>query len=224
MLNGVPAVFAPLIAAIVKWSSAPGFTVNVLLVPVSEPPGLVAVMVLLVPALVSVTNWLDNTPELNAPLVRGAPASPPVADVRTTVPLKLVTVLLVASRAVILILNGVPADWVPIFPPPIDSTRKFARAPALTVKELLVPVSDPPDLVAVRVKFPVFEIVTLCDANTPDENAAVVPPAVRFPVDVIAAVPLKPVAVLLNASCAVIGPILNAVPAVFVPLIVAIEK
>src|SRR5437016_9145092 len=77
---------------------------------------------------------------------------------------------------------------------------------------LLVPL-DP--FVAVSVKLPMFEIVTLCEASTPDANGAVVPPADSVPVDVIVAVPVNPVTVLLFASRAVIL-MLNAVPAVCV--------
>ncbi len=77
---------------------------------------------------------------------------------------------------------------------------------------LLVPFF--PSAVAVSVKFPVFEIVTLWFVSTPAVNAAVVPPAVRFPVDVIVAAEVNVVTVLFNASCAVIVPIVNGVPAV----------
>src|SRR5439155_18653110 len=62
-----------------------------------------------------------------------------------------------------------------------------------------------------------FEIVTLCEASTPDAKAAVVPPADSVPVEVMVAVPLKPVTVLLFTSRAVIL-MLNAVPAVCVPM------
>src|SRR5437016_3035344 len=79
---------------------------------------------------------------------------------------------------------------------------------------LLVPL-DP--FVAVSVKLPVFEIVTLCEASTPDANAAVVPPADSVPVDVMVAVPVNPVTVLLFTSRAVIL-MLNAVPAACVPM------
>jgi hypothetical protein len=64
------------------------------------------------------------------------------------------------------------------------------------------------------VKLPVFEIVTLWLLNTPAVNAAVVPPAVRFPVDVTVAVETNPVTVLLFMSWAVIVAIVNGVPAV----------
>src|SRR5207247_10428832 len=83
-----------------------------------------------------------------------------------------------------------------------------------TANALLVPL-DP--LVAVSVKLPVFEIVTLCEASTPDANAAVVPPADSVPVDVMVAVPVNPVTVLLFTSRAVIL-MLNADPAVCVEM------
>ena len=72
-----------------------------------------------------------------------------------------------------------------------------------------VPLPNPPALsVAVMVKLPVLEIVTLWEANTPLVNVAVVPlPAERVPVDVIVAVlpaPSKAVIVLLTESSAVI--------------------
>ena len=59
--------------------------------------------------------------------------------------------------------------------------------------------------VAVIVKLPVFDIVTLCGDNTPLVKATVVPPpADRLPVEVISTVPLKPVTVLFRKSRAVI--------------------
>jgi hypothetical protein len=70
------------------------------------------------------------------------------------------------------------------------------------------------------VKFPVFEIVTLWLFSTPAVNAAVVPPAVRFPVEVTVAVETNPVTVLLYMSCAVIVAIVNGVPAVWEPIVV----
>src|SRR5438552_4156096 len=109
---------------------------------------------------------------------------------------------------------AVPAACVGMAPPPAASTRKLFSTPGFTVNALLVPF-DP--LVAVSVKLPVFEIVTLCEASTPDANVAVVPPADSVPVDVMVAVPLKPVTVLLFTSRAVIL-MLNAVPAVCVPM------
>ena len=66
-----------------------------------------------------------------------------------------------------------------------------------TRKALLVPLSEPAVLVAVIVKVPVLEIVTLCDASTPAVKAAVVPPpAESVPVEVMLTVPVKLVTVL----------------------------
>ena len=71
------------------------------------------------------------------------------------------------------------------------------------------PVPKPPALsVAVIVKLPVLEMVTLWEANTPLAKVDVVPPPPdRVPVEVISAVfptPSKVVMVLLKASSAVI--------------------
>ena len=57
--------------------------------------------------------------------------------------------------------NGVPAVCVPIAPPLDDSTKKLVKAPAPTINELLVPDSNVVGLVAVIVKLPVLEMVTL---------------------------------------------------------------
>src|SRR5881396_3665139 len=159
-----------------------------------------------------VTLCEASTPAVNAAVVPPADSVP--VDVMVAVPVNPVTVLLFASRAVILMLNGVPAVCVPMAPPPATSTRKLFSTPGFTVNALLVPL-DP--LVAVSVKLPVFEIVTLCEASTPALNAAVVPPADSVPVDVMVAVPVKPVTVLLLASRAVIL-MLNADPAVCVEM------
>ena len=83
-----------------------------------------------------------------------------------------------------------------------------------------VPPPNPPaPSVAVMVKLPVLLIVTLCEANTPLVNVAVVPlPADNVPVEVISTVlpaPSKAVTVLLSVSRAVIW-MSNDVPAVWV--------
>src|SRR5439155_1524785 len=96
--------------------------------------------------------------------------------------------------------------------PPADSVPVDVMV-AVPVNRLLGPLGP---LVAVSVKLPVYEIVTLCEASTPAVNAAVVPPADSVPVDVMVAVPVNPVTVLLFTSRAVIL-MLNAVPAVCVP-------
>ncbi len=72
-----------------------------------------------------------------------------------------------------------------------------------------VPPPNPPALsVAVMVKLPVFDIVTLWEASKPLVNVAVVPlPADNVPVEVTSTVfpaPVNCVAVLLFASSAVI--------------------
>jgi len=74
---------------------------------------------------------------------------------------------------------------------------KLFSAPAFTVKALLVPVSAPAVLVAVIVRLPVYDTVTLCEASTPAVKAAVGPlPAEILPVEVRPTVPVKPVKVL----------------------------
>jgi hypothetical protein len=79
-------------------------------------------------------------------------------------------------------------------PPAEDSTRKLVTPPAFTAKEVLVPVCAPSVLVAVIVKFPVFDIVMPDEARTPDANDALVPPpADSAPVDVMFTVPVNPV-------------------------------
>jgi hypothetical protein len=78
-----------------------------------------------------------------------------------------------------------------------------------TVNKLLVPSSEPVVFVAVRVKVPPGESVTLCEESTPAVKAAVVPlPEVNVPVEEMLAVPLKAFGplrqILLLASRAVI--------------------
>ncbi len=139
----------------------------------------------------------------------------PVELISTVLPAPVnnVTVLFSESRAVIWMLKAVAAVWVPIFPPPAASTRKLSNAPGSTVNELetpfSLPVPKPPALsVAVMVKLPTLETVTLWEANTPLVNVAVVPlPAERVPVEVMSTVfpaPVNAVAVLLLESSAVI--------------------
>ena len=90
------------------------------------------------------------------------------------------------------------------------------------VTPVSVPVPKPPALsVAVIVKLPVFEIVTLWEANRPLVNVAVAPlPADKVPVELMSTVlaaPSNKVTVLLLASWAVIW-ILKAMAAVCVPM------
>src|SRR5207249_4471032 len=123
-------------------------TVNALLVPLDP---FVAVSVKL-PVFESAAERRVGTPAVNAAVVPPADSVP--VDVMVAVPVNPVTVLLFASRAVILMLTAVPAVCVPMAPPPAFSTRKLFSAPGFTVNALLVPL-DP--LVAVSVKLPVFE-------------------------------------------------------------------
>src|SRR5947199_93129 len=146
-----------------------------------------------------VTLCEANTPAVNAAVVPPADSVP--VDVMVAVPVNPVTVLLFTSRAVILMLNPVPAVCNSSHPPPAYATRNLFSTPGFTVNALLVPL-DP--LVSVSVPHPAFFLATLCEANTPAVNAAVVPPADSVPVDVMVAVPVNPVTVLLFTSRAVI--------------------
>jgi hypothetical protein len=57
--------------------------------------------------------------------------------------------------------------------------------------------------VAVTLKLPPGEIVTLCEESTPEmKEGDVPPPEVRLPVDVIITVSLNEVTVLFTESCA----------------------
>src|SRR2546425_1486797 len=112
---------------------------------------------------------------------------------------------------------------IPSAPPglvPVIVELAATGAPAVTVNELLVPVAavfgvNP---IAVIVKLPRFEMVTLWEASTPPTKVAVGPlPADKVPVELIVTCPVKPVTVALLTSCAVIL-MLKAVPAVCVPM------
>src|SRR5439155_1544422 len=134
-------------------------TVNALLVPLDP---LVAVSVKL-PVFEIVTLCEASTPALKIGRASCRQTGVP-SEVGVAVPVNPETVLLFASRAVILRLNAAPAVCVGMAPPTPASTRKLFSPPGFTVNALLVPL-DP--LVAVSVKLPVFEIVTLCEASTP---------------------------------------------------------
>ena len=95
-------------------------------------------MIVKLPVLEIVTACELRTPAVNAAVVPLPAESVPV-EVMSTVPVKPVTVLLLASRAVTRTLKDVAAVCVPIAPPPAPSTRKLLSAPGLTVNELLVP-------------------------------------------------------------------------------------
>jgi hypothetical protein len=102
-------------ATVVEVLTVAGFTVNELLVPVlpALPPKPAAVIVKL-PVFVMITLKVLRTPFVNAVVWTGAPLRPVGVDVSITVPplpvpLKLVTVLLLASWAVMVMLKAVPA-------------------------------------------------------------------------------------------------------------------
>src|ERR1035441_9693820 len=95
--------------------AAATLTVNAPLTPVFPVPAWsAAVMVTADPDLLSVTLWLDRTPAVNEPEVAGltVPPLPLPASVKSTVPPKLVTVLLFTSCAVMPRLNAAPAVCV----------------------------------------------------------------------------------------------------------------
>ena len=111
--------------------ATPAFTVNALLVPVFVlAPMPVAVSVKL-PVLVIVTLSPLRTPFVNEFVVIGAPTSVPV-EVRFTLfplPVKLVTVLLKASWAVMVMLKAVPAVCGLL----MFAKVKWSNAPAVKV-------------------------------------------------------------------------------------------
>jgi len=116
--------------------AVPGFTVNAALVPASgSPGGSCGVMVVPDWTLVMVTLCGSSTPFVKAAVVP-PPEERVALEVITTLLLpllKLVTVLLNASRAVTRRLKATPAVWAPMAPPPEASTRKDERAPATSV-------------------------------------------------------------------------------------------
>jgi hypothetical protein len=175
--NAAPAAADWLSPALTAIAAAdPATTVKAALVPVSEPPERVAVIVRLAePASVSVTDCEASTPDAKAAVVTGEPTSP-AFEVRIAVPTNPATVLLKASLAVILIVNATPAVCWGMAPPPAFSTRKLLSAPGFTVNELLVPFSDPPDRVAVMESDPTLVIVTAQGSRIPLVNVPVVPP------------------------------------------------
>ncbi len=102
---------------------------NELLVPFWAPPMVRVAVIVKLPVFEIVTACDARTPFVNAAVAPEPAESVPV-DVMFTVfpaPVKPVTVLLLASRAVMRMLKPVPAVWVPIAPPPAASTRKLAE-------------------------------------------------------------------------------------------------
>ena len=122
-----------------------------------------AVIVTKVPDLVRVTLWPESTPAVKTLDCNGVtvPPAPPPVSVKSTVPVKLVTVLLRVSWAVTTTLNDVPAVWGPI-----AANENFAKAPGFTVNGSLV--TDNAGLVvAVRDLLPTRLTLRLLKVATP---------------------------------------------------------
>src|ERR1700741_5090071 len=99
-----------------------------------------------------------------------------------TVPVKSVTVLLFPSRAVILMVNGVPAVCDGMVPPAEDSTRKLLTGPAEIVKAMLVS-GVRLVLVAISCFDPGISILRLLNVAVPlvSVTCAVIPLSVPVP-------------------------------------------
>ena len=110
------------------------------------------------------------------PDASGLPVSVPL-EVSDTADANEVTVLLFTSWAVMRMLNGVPAIWAGMAPPPEASTLKWSSAPATTLKVMGLPPS------AVK---PVDVAVTVTEPATPPVSVLVATPlaAVLEPVPV----------------------------------------
>ena len=68
------------------------------------------------------------------------------------------------------IVNAVPAVWVPMFPPPEAVTVKWSRAPVLTVNALLVPVCPLPSFAVM-----VTDDADLVNVTEPDQTPLLQP-------------------------------------------------
>jgi hypothetical protein len=111
-------------------------------VPVAPVPAWsVTVIEASAPDWVNVTAWLASTPAVNAVDIM-QPALQIWFEVRSTVPVKPVTVWPVASSAVTFTANGEPAICVVIAPPPTAWTTKWSRAPEASVMLAVVLVED----------------------------------------------------------------------------------
>ena len=95
-------------------------------VPVPNPPALSVAVIVKLPVFVMVTLWEANTPLVNVAVAPPPADSVPVELMSTVLPAPSngVTVLLLASSAVIWMLKAVPAVCVPMAPPPAASTTK----------------------------------------------------------------------------------------------------
>src|SRR5438093_4068964 len=99
-------------------------------------------MVFPAPASVTVTLCDASTPAANALDVVGL--IDPAVVLRLAVPVNPVTVLLLASCAVIVMLNAVPAVCGPLIAPPAASTSNFATTPSAFLDPVPVPASRRP--------------------------------------------------------------------------------
>lgn len=157
-------------------------TVNELLVPVIPLllPFPVAVRLKLpgyVPEVEKVTDHEASTPLTNAS-VFPPPAErvPDEGEIITLLlpPSKLVVVLPLASTARTLMLKGVPAVWVAMFPSLVFVTMKLFKAPALTVRlELAGPVVVP-SLAVIVVVSAFRKVVARVVVETPLANVTAV--------------------------------------------------
>ena len=121
-------------------------------------------------AEVRVTLCLASTPLTNLALVTGEPDSVAL-DVIFTVPVNPVTVLPLASSAVMVTVKGVPAVCGEV----VVEKMNLLKAPGLTVKALLVPVWPLPSLTVSVVPLWAEVMVRLWLLSTPLVNEA--PPA-----------------------------------------------
>ena len=88
-----------------------------------------------VPALEIVTLLDARTPLVNVGVVPPPAVKFPVEVISTVLPapVKPVAILLLISKAVTFIVNGVLVIWVPIFPPADASTMKWSTGPPVNV-------------------------------------------------------------------------------------------
>ena len=94
--------------------------------PVPKPPALSVAVIVKLPRFEMATLWEANTPLVNVAVVPLPADNVPVELISAVLPApkKPVTVLLLASSAVIWMLNVTPAPCVPIAPPPAASTTQ----------------------------------------------------------------------------------------------------
>ena len=104
-------------------AAAPAPTENVFDVPVCAPPDVRVAVSVNDPVFETVTPCVASTPAVKLAVVPPPPDNVPL-DVISTVPVKLGTVLLLASCATILMLKLEPAVWLPMAPSLVLVTAK----------------------------------------------------------------------------------------------------